>query len=321
MSFEALAAEYEARTVGPLILERVQTIISNLLRKRDPTIYARGAHDWREGLDEVVHEFFEQLLFSGTTNQLEYIFDTSNSIDDFDRLMTRQARRFVARTRKRTVIDNLIVRSWKMAKEKEKLNADKSHIWYDGASESAPAESELKNAASLAQSVPVTYESGKAQNYDPDRETRLAKVFTDTNLGTVLRIVLSSLAKRANRGNMQKIFEFLSGGWSVSVLDQEEGAEIQASALQPDGEILVRTRAQTIVDSWSDEERTIFIYKNSNRSDKDLARALDVSEDTARTRKQAWWKGTASHLEGLEPNVRNEVIDRLASVVMDVGHG
>ena len=321
MTFEDLEDEFKSQLVGPLILDRVTNIVSGYLAKRDPRLYAQEAFHFRDALEDVVHEFFEkELLGTGSSNQLQYIFDNADSLSSFDRQVMRQARRFIARKRKRTIVGNLIHRSWRMAAERPKLNADEDQIWFDGAPELNPTSSELRLSASLAQSVPITYETGK-EHRDPEKETRLPKVYTDENLNTVLRVVLQSLQKKARRSDMQKVFEFLSGAWNVRVLDQDEAENISSPNLSPEEEVFVNTKAEAIVAQWSEEDRMIYLYKSAGNSDVTLARALDVSEDTARSRKQRWWSSVESELAGLDSVIRNGIIERLTSLVTEVDHG
>src|SRR4051794_16994893 len=106
---EDFRAEYITRTMGPLITERVRGLVDAMLRHRDPAIYARGAHDYRDGVDDVLHDFtIDVLLHEG---QLAYIFDNAADVDGFDRLINYQLRRYLARTRQRTIVDNLLDRS------------------------------------------------------------------------------------------------------------------------------------------------------------------------------------------------------------------
>src|SRR5262249_39412435 len=104
MTFDQLTAEFHSELVGGLIYERVRELVDRLLRHRDPTIYARGAHDYRDGLEDVLNDFVIDVLIG--ERQIDYVMITVDDLDGFDKLIQRQLRRYLARTRTRTVIDN-----------------------------------------------------------------------------------------------------------------------------------------------------------------------------------------------------------------------
>jgi len=105
--------------MGPLITERVQGLLDAMLRSRDPRIYARGAQDYRDGLDDVLHEFtIDVLLHEG---QLGYALDTAADEHGFDRIINRQLRRYLARTRERSIVDNLLERSLRLLGDDEQV--------------------------------------------------------------------------------------------------------------------------------------------------------------------------------------------------------
>src|SRR5688500_17677047 len=110
MTLEELYAEYseaspsgDRRLIGSFIYGRVRALVERYLRRRDPRSYAQCAHDYRDSLDDVCHDFALEVLIG--ERQIDYIMSVAATIDDFDRLVQFQLRRFLARTRNRTVVD------------------------------------------------------------------------------------------------------------------------------------------------------------------------------------------------------------------------
>jgi hypothetical protein len=107
---DALRAEYSDPkiVIGELIYRRTQNVVRSLLSRRDPAVYARGLAG-SDAAADVLQDFVIDVLIG--EGQLDYVFTVALTIDDFDRLLRFQARRYLARTRVRTVVDNLIDRS------------------------------------------------------------------------------------------------------------------------------------------------------------------------------------------------------------------
>src|SRR4051812_40708446 len=106
---EELRREHRQLTIGPLILERVRRMVEGQLRRRDPMIYANNSRDYRDGLDDVLHDFVIKVLLQA--GQLAYVLKVASTIDDFDAITNYQLRRYLARSRERNIIDNLVDRS------------------------------------------------------------------------------------------------------------------------------------------------------------------------------------------------------------------
>ena len=68
--------------MGDQILSRVRTLLDQQLRRRDPTIY--GAHDYRDGPEDVLHDFSVDVHFKATG------IDTARQLEEFDRMTNYQ---------------------------------------------------------------------------------------------------------------------------------------------------------------------------------------------------------------------------------------
>jgi hypothetical protein len=171
MTFEDFEAEYRSELVGDLIYTRVRQLVGRLLRHRDPTVYARGAHDYRDALDDVVNDFIVDVLIG--ERQIDYVMSTAGDLDSFDRLIGRQLRRYLARTRERTVVDNLIDRSIQVLRappfEAQGIGELERYVLAGAPvlNEGSPTESELRLAVARAQAVPKILAQGEGRSRAP----------------------------------------------------------------------------------------------------------------------------------------------------------
>src|ERR1700737_1438512 len=109
MTWTELLHEYESERIGVGILELVTKGVGKVGREGyDPQIYGRVVR-WEDGIEDVVQEVVVRLLLD--EGQLDYIMAVSRDEGDFQRLLQWQIRRFLARRRQRTIIDNLLDRS------------------------------------------------------------------------------------------------------------------------------------------------------------------------------------------------------------------
>lgn len=310
MSFATLEHEYRSVLIGDEIYARVQLLAERLLRRRDPTVYARGAHDYRDALGDVVNDFVLAVLIE--ERQIDYVMSTAADLDSFDRLLGRQLRRYLARTRVRTVIDNLLDRATSLLREAPFVaqgSGSAETFSLDPALEpsDAPAsEGELRRAAALAQAVPKIPSHG---------EERAPKVYDSDGLRSVLVILCRQVAPAITRRDLQTFFEHLLTAWTPSFLEQSEDFEEPASDLLPSDEVVISETAMQLAASMNDEDRLIFRYKAANLPDRDLATALGLSRQSTAPRKQALFARLMTELSDVDQELRARVLGHLSSLL------
>jgi predicted DNA binding protein len=290
MKLDDLRTEYLATTCGKLIRERVHSIVESFLRKRDPGIYARGASDYRDSIDDVVQEFILDVLLG--EQQLAYVFDVSVEIADFDRLMNRQAKRYLARTRERTIVDTLLKRGTTSLEADDQITEEASGAYrhISCTAESEPAMRFTEAAAIARNAVPPTYSAPTERN---------PKVYTDDGLRDVLRKLLSSFGTIVSKPQLEEFFEHILTPWTTTVLDLDEGVHEEHSDLTPEEIAMVQSIANSITEGWSQNEALAFDYKLGNISDARLADRIGVSRPTA-------------------ANLKNKVLSEIHDALTDV---
>lgn len=310
MTLDDLRAENLACTIGDAIHDRIARLVEQQLRRRDPTIYARGSHDYRDALEDVVQEFILEILLN--RGQLAYFLDTAATIDEFDALANHQIRRYLAQTRERTIVDNLIARATALLKADELVTVSGPSSSPSFVLRSVVVGGSGDRDMSLQAAAAVAKESVPRVFSNPD--DRLPKVYTDEGLATLLRIFLREAACEVDKADLQKLFELLLTPWLASVLGLDEAENPLLEALTPGDQVMVEETAVRIASNWSEEDVIVFRYKFSNTRDDLLARRIGVSRPTAAARKQNLFDRLRDELEDVEPALRQPLIHHLAAI-------
>lgn len=313
MTFGDLQAEYERELIGTLIYERVVELTRRYLRRRDPRIYARGSHDHRDGLEDVVNDFIVDVLIG--ERQIDYIMATATDLDSFEALTNRQARRYIARTRARTVIDNLIDRSVVILRERPfraegRGSTERFRLQDAGGSDLPASQVEIRLAASLAQRIPKVIGQG---------EERSPKIYDKKALETVLAVLARNVSGSISRNDLQSFFEYLLTPWAVSLLEPKEELESAAQQLTPGEQAIVEETCQRMIQNMTNEDRLIYQHKFANIPDRVVADALGLSRQSTAPRKKALFEAIAGELSELETHVQEGVLIRLNGLIASTG--
>jgi hypothetical protein len=316
---QPLLAEYHNPKVviGELIYRRIQTVVKSLLSQRDRAIYARGLAG-SDAAADVAHDFAVHVLIE--EGQLAYIFDVAVTIDEFDRLLYFHARRYLARSRVRTVVDNLIDRAigfLRNADDIETLTVGKREVFApkqtDTVQTASDSERLLNRAVALAAAVP------KVSN---DSDERAPVVYTAKALEQVLLILIETYSEPLGRTELDAFFSKLLTAWKPSFLGLDSAPEPEDRALLPEDEVVAREEeemamnlAASLAEAMTSEERDIFAFKHGNLPDRELAAHLTISRQSLSPRKHKLFERLADELSELSEHVKVAVLERLAAVV------
>ena len=301
-----LRSEFDSVLLGDLIYARVRLLVRRLLARRDPRVYARGAANLDDGLGDVLNDFVLDVLIKEGDPQIVYVMTTASTLADFDRLILHHARRYLARTRTRTVTDNLIDRSRRVliADPFELVSGSGSSEAYglrgrsyDG--RSASTERELRQAATLARAVP---------KLATDATERAPKVYDADGLSAVLRILVDSVSSPVRRSDLQGFFDDLLTAWTPSVLGLPEDQQVTGATESAEERALVRDSARRLVESMNDEERIIFLSKYAGIADRDVAERLGMSRQSVDPRKRALFVRIQEELSDVDDHLQAAVV-------------
>lgn len=307
MTFEEMAAEYRESLVGQRIYRRVREATERLLRKRDPRTYAQGSHDYRDALDDVVNDFILAVLIK--ERQLDYIFEVATQLEDFDRLVNHHIRRFLARTRLRTVVDNLLDRSIEMLRQPPFVviagaPPDESFgLLGTSYTNSVASSAAIREAAALARNVPTdkTHASERAP-----------RVYDSASLSAVLSILLATAGTPVSRETISAFFEQSLTAWYLGTLDSGEQTDTQDPSFNPEEVFLIQDTAEGMIAEMSEEDRIIFAYKHANLPDRQVAQRLGLSRQSTAPRKAALMARLRTALAGLDSAVQAGVLTEVA---------
>lgn len=307
MSFSELEREYRRDLVGDGIYERIRQLAERLLKRRDPLIYARGAHDYRDAIDDIVNDFAVDVLLG--ERQIDYVMTVASSLSDFDRLIQRQLRRYLGRTRVRTVVDNLIDRAVVVLRREPFVIVDGHGITerygLTRRSYDLPAvvsEDDLRRAATLAQPIHRSAAEGNE---------RAPRIYDSVALEAVIRILIENVSAPIGRPELDQFLHLVLTPWVPSLLEGLEEDQLVERGLDPGEAAIVSETASRLVAAMSEEEKTIFQFKHANIADRELATHLGVSRQSLSPRKSALFKRLERDLEDLGPPLQAEVIHQI----------
>jgi hypothetical protein len=309
---DRLRAEHAAEVVGPVIYARVELVIGRLVANRDPVVYTGGLTDAGARAD-LVQAFFQDVLLG--EDQLVYVFGVAGTIGDFERLIQWQARRYVAKQRRHTVVDNLLKRSVDLLRAAEDVEAIREgdrelFRLRNPAQPGIPGEEDrLRRAIALAAAVPKIAGRG---------DERAPKIYSTETLGKVLRILLETYVDPVGRSELDIFFSTILTSWKPTILGLDEEQDERADeALTPEEEMLATTMATTLAESMTPEEKTIFQLKYSNVADREVADHLNMSRQSLAPRKQRLFERISEDIGSLSSYVQVAILKRLAATIID----
>jgi hypothetical protein len=318
MTIEELRAEYAGDVIGGLILQEVERVVHSLASRYPPEIYARAA-SWDDAEADVVQGFVLEVLIG--EHQLDYVMATALTLEDFRKLLAFQARRYLVRSRQRTIIDNLLDRAKPMLRQTPFIQVQgrgEPTYLLGGGDQSLPepTDEQRKGAARAAAMIP---------RVPVPRGDKAPVVYSAEGLRGVLVAVGSALGGPFTLSDIGQILAFVLTDWVATFLEdiEERSDETRGWAttgLGPEDEAMVVRTMQVIVDGWSSEERLIIQRKLEGVSDEAIATELEISRPTVISRKKQAMDGLRRALDDLPPAAQGAVIDRI-SVQLATGGG
>lgn len=307
MSLSEIREEYRSVRIGPKILSEVRNSVHQVCRRYDPQIYGRAA-SWDDAEEDLVQAVVLDLLLQ--EGQLDYLMARSVQLEDFQNLLRFQVKRYLARQRQRSVVDNLLDRSKELLQTGAFQSSGKGQAARYSLAGAAiegrePTEEEVAAAARSVALVPRIRFA--------ERE-RAPTVYTRENLETLLQAVGISLPAGFSLHDLARILELVLTDWVVGFLYDFEGAQVEPSAgLNPEETTMVEAAAREIVEQCTPEHLLVLRRKLENLPDQAIADELGVSRPTVIARKKEAYERMRGALEDLPEHVQAAVVDRLAA--------
>lgn len=315
MTFASMRAEYERTVIGSEILGHVTSVVRTAVVRYPPRVYTEtGA--WNEDeVENVVQEVVTGTLLA--ERQIDYLFDTSDDEQEFDALLRLQISRTLGRTRRRTVIDNLIPRCMDLLHDGDYrvvrgTGRDAFFAPPDrDVSDRRPTDSEVRVAVGAARAVPQLRRRNATERASP--------VYDTGNLALLLKRITSVLPTTVGRPTLQRILEDLLTDWLATLLVLDDRVEILASDLNPSDDQEVKLAVQTLTTELTDEQKAIFSLKREGTSDQKLSERMNISRPTLANRKAETFEVIRSETEHLGDRLTDHVLDHLYVSLNDAG--
>lgn len=317
MTLAELREEYlnPSMRIGPKIDSQVRDIVHSVARRYDPEIYGQAAN-WDDAEEDLVQSVELVLLLE--EGQLDYLMATAVELEDFRNLLRRQVRRYLARQRKRSVIDNLLDRAKELLQAPFFTSSGAGHgirYWAQGATvqEREPTEEEVLGAARAVSLVPRMRFSA---------HERAPAVYSREGFETVLQAVATSLPTSFSLHDLGRILELVLTDWVASFLyDFEEAHAMPSVALNPEEEMMVEAAAQEVLAGCSPEQLWVLRRKLENQSDQVIAEELSLSRPTVIARKQEAFDVMRGALGSLSEYSQRAAMDRISARLATIRQG
>jgi len=309
--FEELRAEYESEVIGQLLYARITSIVRRLLERRDPRVYAQGAHSSDDALGDVTNAFIIADMINPSDPQIRYVMDVADSVEDIDRLIFRLAKRFLARTRVRTVVSNLVDRSKQRLREPpySSRQSPTGEVFClagrDSPSHDASSE-EIRHAVALARSVPTLRVTATE---------RLPKMYDAEGLNAVLRILAETMTGAFALRDLEDFFDQLCTAWSTTLLELGERDETQSAPLSAEDLTVAHAIAEKSAASMTNDQGLIYLYFRAAVSDSVLADRMGASRQTIIARRKSLLAWLRPALEDLDQAAQHAALNELTVIL------
>lgn len=304
ISLEQLREEYRTGRIGRLILDDVTRVVLQVVRNYDPQIYG-GAASWEDAGEDIVQAVVVDLLLG--EGQLDYIMATAARMEDWTRLLRFQVKRYLARQRRRSVVDNLLDRAKPLLGEApfQEFSSPKRYgLAGVDLEDRQPTDAELSEAARSAALIPrIRFSAGE----------RAPVVYSEDALKGLLVAVAGTLPAPFTLSDIGKILEMVLTDWVASFLYEFDEAYEPEVSLGPEEKLIANEVAEQILENCSEEQLVILRRKLENVSDQAIARELGVSRPTVHARKKEAWDRLREALDDLPESIQAAAIELVAT--------
>jgi len=312
LTWQDIRREYDADVIGPLILDEARRSVVSVSRHYDPKVYGHTAN-WADAIDDTVQQLVVDLLIGD--GQIDYMMSVSRDMGGFRGLMSLQVRRLLARSRTRTVVDNLIERARDILRQapfvQHPQGGRQQAYSLPSAQPRSPSPDDVWRAARRAALVPrvgVGHSDRAPLVYSkPDLRALLIGAaddfgcrFTLSDIDAILRLVLTDFLPRV-----------LESGGATSA--------VSAGNLTAEESMLINEAVEAVMESLDADQRTLLREKLAGVSDTEMAGSRSISRPTLAARKQAVFVVLERHLVELERSLQVAILDRLGLILITGG--
>lgn len=304
--FTILCREYETVRIGSRISNLVLESAVSLLRRRDLTVYAEVATNPADAALDIAQSFIEKVLLG--EGQIDYIFQVSNDSDAVKRLLQHHLRRFLAKQRKRTVVDNLFERCVELLTSSSDFKGSfESGFQLVGVTDqNTPVKaSSVRRAAAIASQIPQLKSTAIHRN---------PRLFDQPRVRILLGILFKEAVGVITKADLQKFLQDLLTPWDFGRLDVNVNSLSEQTIVGTtviDSDMFIH-----IVQQMEPSERFIFKAKYSGQPDREIANHLSISRSQATGLKSALWQKLVNEFAGVDERSHAEIIAGIYEMIV-----
>jgi DNA-binding CsgD family transcriptional regulator len=307
---ERLRAEHAEWRIGVLILEECRHAANRVVRPQQPRYPAASYSEtgaWDPfALEGLTQQLVETLL---AERWLERYLTTVSTIGQFRRLLEGRVRQMLARTRRRTVVDNLIDRAKKIVADGPPFTSEgtRDSLSYrlvgDRQAAGRPSEADIDRAARKVTRLP---------HIIPRTQAGTPHVYSDRILRLILEIMARELPPPVTVSDLASVLDRVLTAKGFCLPHPEEMDPIPDPAqLTPEEDAQTRQTSSSVHDQLTERQRAVLNAKLRGDTDATIASALGVSRQTVDADKRHVIGVIRQAAEGLDERLEEALIERL----------
>ena len=302
--FQELETEHQEQRIGPLIYEIARRSVERLLSGRDLSVYAEVETSVSDAALDVTQSFVERVLLG--EGQIDYIFTVARDEGAVERLIRHHARRYLARTRKRTVIDNIFGRCVEILADAEHVEeVEGGGFLAEGSSDPSRRcrREDVRRAASISALIP---------KLETTATVKAPRLFDRGGLKMLLEVLFRETKAVVLRSDLQDFLKDLLAPWDFGVL----GGDVSDLLLeQPEvrGGSFDRISLAILATLEKDEHR-LLVLKFAGQPDRVIAEELGISRQMVGVRKAELWRRLEDGLVAHDESAHADIISAVCAM-------
>ncbi len=310
---QQLQKEYETEIVGARLYAEVVRAVRGAIKNYDPKKYG-GVADWTDAWEDVVQGVVTSRLLG--ERQIDYVMDRAHTVAEVRMLLAEQVRRYLAKARVLTVVDQLLKRLQPIAGEppfqvyaRRRNRISSFHLIRTQVDEERVAsDREVAEATRAASLFPIQF--GRGGN------VRAPAVYATETLEGLARAVCAEIGCPVQMTTMDRIFNSLLTDWVVGDLGYIDGQlSVETEALDPAREVAAVMAARAVVTDLAARDRVILRGALLGVRDAEVAKDLRISRQTVISRRQRIVERAGAMFDDADPCVTRVFMDELHCLV------
>lgn len=302
--FHQLEIEHREQRIGPLIYDIARRSVERLLSGRDLAVYAEVETSVSDAALDVTQSFVERVLLG--EGQIDYVFTVARDEGAVERIIHHHARRHLARTRKRTVVDNIFGRCLEILADAEHIEViEGGGFLVQGSPDRSRRcrREDVRRAASIAALIP---------RLETTATVKAPRLFDRRGLEKLLEVLFRETRAVVLRSDLQDFLKDLLAPWDFGVLGGDVSDLLLEQPASHGGS--VDSISAAIFALLEEDERRLLVLKFAGQPDRVIAEQLGISRQVVGVRKAELWRRLGSKLAAHDESEHADIISAVCTM-------